>query len=381
MNAFIDNTRLSEDGPKKTALVILNFGGPTKKEEVQPFLFELFDDPDVIQLPLKSAALRRKLAQTISSRRAPKVIPQYESIGFSPIVPTTIQQIEALAAALGPGAPKIYTGMRYTAPTIPAMVQDLARDRPDRVVALALYPHYSDSTTGSSFNAFARALKDAGLGRLPVRYVPAFYDHPRYLSALRSLIVEGIQKLSDPSRAHLIFSAHGLPSSYYRGGDPYPNQVQETVRLVMRELAWNSSYALAFQSKVGPVRWLEPSTEQEIHRVAAQGTKEILVVPIAFVSDHIETLYEIDVTFAEFAQHHGAKLHRTRALDLHPEFIACLREVIEGAIADDTYRGLGAHRCVRCLLPRPHEHRMRSRCMDCGHATPEYLLRLPPVRE
>ncbi len=379
MNGFIDKARLSETGPKRTALVVLNFGGPLSAAEVEPFLYELFDDPDVIQL--RPAALRRQLARTISHRRAPKVIPQYEAIGFSPIVPTTEKQIAALAEALGPSGPKIYRGMRYTAPTIESMVKEIARDKPDRLVALSLYPHYSGSTTGSSFNAFSSAMKDAGLGRLPVRYVPAFYDHPRYLAALRDRIDSAIKKVANPDQAHLIFSAHGLPSSYYQGGDPYPTQVQETVRLVMRELPWKGSYGLAFQSKVGPVRWLEPSTEQEIHRVAALGIKEVIVVPIAFVSDHIETLYEIDVTFAEFAASHGSKLVRTEALNLHPEFIGCLADVVRGALADDTYQGIGEHHCVRCLLPRPHEHRMRSQCLDCGHKTPEYLLRLPPVKE
>lgn len=121
-------------------------------------------------------------------------------------------------------------------------------------------------------------MKDAGLGRLPVPNHTAFYDHPRYLAALRDRIDSAIKKVANPDQAHLIFSAHGLPSSYYQGGDPYPTQVQETVRLVMRELPWKGSYGLAFQSKVGPVRWLEPSTEQEIHRVAALGIKEVIVV-------------------------------------------------------------------------------------------------------
>ena len=149
----------------------------------------------------------------------------------------------------------------------------------------------------------------------------------------------------------------------------------------MRQLAWSGTYGLAFQSKVGPIRWLEPSTEQEIHRVADHGVKEVVVVPIAFVSDHIETLYEIDVTFHEFAESHGVTLVRTEALNLHPEFISCLAEVVQTALADDIYQGLGQHHCVRCLLPRPHEHRMRTQCLDCGHKTPEYLLRLPPVKE
>jgi protoporphyrin/coproporphyrin ferrochelatase len=366
----------------RSGLVILNFGGPAKLEEVESFLTELFADPDVIKLPVGGPGVQRRFAETLARRRTPKVRSQYEQIGGSPIVATTMKQIEALKNALVERrgeAPQIFYGMRYTEPTIAKMVAEIAREKPERLVALALYPHYSNTTTGSSFNAFAHAMKAAGLERLPVQYIPAFYDHPRYLAAMRSLIEEAAPR--DRSKVHLLFSAHGLPAAYYRAADPYPTQVQESIRMIMRELDWPGTWSLAFQSKVGPARWLEPNTEQEIHRVAHGGTKEIVIVPISFVSDHIETLYEIDVTFQEAAARAGAKLIRTRALDTHPEFIACLAEVVSKALDDTAFQGLGKHRCVRCLLPKPHEHRMRVQCMDCGFQTPAYLLHLPPVKD
>lgn len=377
--SFVSPGRL---GPGRTDLVVLNFGGPTRAEEVEPFLFELFADPDVIQLPLGQGA-QDAFARLISRRRAPGVTPHYAEIGFSPIIPTTLLQVEALRQALAAQdlTPRVHLVMRYTAPRAAQVAEALARDPPARVIALALYPHYSGSTTGSSFNDLSAELKARGLDRLPIQYVPAFYDHPRYLAALLDLIREAAARVEDPATAHLIFSAHGLPSSYFLAGDPYPTQVQETVRLLMRQLAWPGTHALAFQSKVGPVRWLTPSTDDEIRRVARAGTREIVVVPVAFVSDHIETLYEIDVEFQAIARALGAELFRTQPLDVHPEFIACLADVVAKAWADDTYQGLGAHRCVRCLLPKPHLHRMRVQCMDCGHKTPEYLLRLPPVAE
>jgi ferrochelatase len=379
MTAFLDRARL---GAQRTDLVVLNFGGPTQASEVEPFLYELFDDPDVIQLPL-SGLLQDRFARLISSRRAPGVVPHYEHIGFSPIIPTTLLQVEALRTALGGRGltPKIHVVMRYTAPRAAQVARQIAADPPGRLVALALYPHYSGSTTGSSFNELSGALGQVGLGRLPVRYIPAFYDHPRFLAAVASLVREAIAQVRDPARAHIIFSAHGLPSSYFLDGDPYPTQVQDTVRLLMRQLEWPGTYSLAYQSKVGPVRWLTPSTDNEIRRLATAGTRELVVVPVAFVSDHIETLYEIDVEFREVAEKLGAHLYRTKPLDVHPDFIECLSDVVAQAFADDTYRGLGAHSCVRCLLPKPHEHRMRAQCMDCGHQTPKYLLRLPPVRE
>ncbi len=379
MTPFLDRQRL---GPARTDLVVLNFGGPTQASEVEPFLFELFDDPDVIQLPV-GGAVQERFARFFSRKRAPGVTPHYAEIGFSPIIPTTLLQVEALRSALAARdiAPRIHVVMRYTAPRAALVAEQIARDPPGRLIALALYPHYSISTTGSSFNELSAELAARGLGRLPVQYVPAFYDHPLYLSAVAALIRDAIAQVRDPARAHLVFSAHGLPSSYHLGGDPYPTQIQDTVRLLMRQLDWPGTHALAYQSKVGPVRWLTPSTDNEIRRVASAGTTEIVVVPIAFVSDHIETLYEIDVEFAAVAQALGARLYRTRPLDTHPDFIACLADVVARAWADDTYRGLGAHRCVRCLLPKPHEHRMRAQCMDCGHQTPQYLLRLPPVKE
>lgn len=364
-------------------VVVLNFGGPASAGEVVPFLRALFNDPDVIKLPYGGPRLQSFVAEQICKRRGPKVISQYEEIGFSPIVPTTLRQVEALRGELTRRlgtSPRIHVGMRYTEPSIAKMTEALAKDPPERVVALALYPHYSGTTTGSSFNGFAQELKARGLGKLPVHYIPAFYDHPRYLAAMRSLILEALSQVRDPQSAHLLFSAHGLPASYYREADPYPDQIHDTVRILVRELSWTRPYSLAFQSKVGPARWLAPSTEAEIHRIAAGGAKEIVIVPISFVSDHIETLYEIDVTFREFAEKHGAKLIRTRALDEHPELIGCLADLVAQALGDTRHGGLGAHRCVRCLLPKPHEHRMRVQCMDCGHQTPEYLLRLPPVR-
>lgn len=385
VSGFITRDPISSrnGAPLRVGVVVVNFGGPLKAEDVEPFLYNLFDDPDVIQFPSLLKPLQSTFAENIASGRAPKVVPQYEKIGFSPLVPTTMKQLDALREELARRhgeAPPFYVGMRYTPPTMAECVDQIVRDKPDRLVALALYPHYSRTTTGSSFNAFSAELKARGLDRLPVQYVPAFYDHPRYLAAMEDLIRRALAETTDPEHAHLLFSAHGLPSNYYRAGDPYLNHVQETVRLLIARMGWRGTYSLGFQSKVGPVRWLTPTTEDEIDRVALAGTREVVVVPVAFVSDHIETLYEIDVTFREFAEERNVKLLRTAALDTHPEFIGCLADVVDRALGDRSWGGLGAHRCVRCLLPKPHAHRMTVECLDCGHKTPEYLLRLPPVK-
>ena len=360
----------------RSGIVILNFGGPRSAEEVEPFLFDLFDDPDVIQLPL-GPRFQRRFATLLSSRRAPSVTHHYEGIGFSPLVETTMAQGDAVKSALGEDAPPIYVGMRYTPPTIEEMVKTIAADPPDRLVALALFPHYSDTTTGSSFNRFSECMKAAGLGALPVRYVPAFYDHPKYVSALAASITAA----DAPAGSHLLFSAHGLPSSYAReGADPYPDHVKASVRLTVDALAWTAGYSLSFQSQVGPVRWLKPSTEEALMRLAGDGVTDVIVVPVSFGTEGIETLYEIDQLFGDVAKRLGVTLHRAKTVDTHPDFIACLVDVLQGALADDGTGGLGTHHCVRCLLPKPHLHRTKVKCLDCGHRTPQFLLRLPPVR-
>jgi len=377
---FIDGTPLSANGAAvESAVAILNFGAPTKAEEVEPFLYELFRDPDLIKLPL--GLLQERFARLISARRVKRVGHEYARIGYAPLVPTTFAQVEAIRAVLGDGAPRFFVGMRYTEPSIAKLVAQIRLKPPDRLVALALFPQYSSTTTGSSFNVLSRELGKVGLGELPVHYVPAFYEHPRYLAALRALIEERAAALPDRARAHVLFSAHGLPSTYYRAGDPYPDQIKDTIRLLMRDLGWPGSYSLAYQSKVGPVSWLRPSTDEEILRLAANGVRDAIVVPLSFVSDGLETLFEIDVTFGTLARSRGMTLHRIRALDTHPDFIACLAEVLEAALADDSYQGIGKYRCVRCLLPRHHERRMRVMCPDCSFSVPDYLLRLPPVKE
>lgn len=356
--------------------MVLNFGGPREQAEVEPFLFELFNDPDVIQLPV-GTGLQRKFAATLSARRAPIVVPHYEHIGGSPLVPTTMAQVEALIVALGSEAPKVHVGMRYTAPTIAAVADALAADPPERIVALALYPHYSITTTGSHFNALSSELRRVGLHRLPVHYVPAFYDHPDYIEAMVARIHEATPQGRQP---HLLFSAHGIPSSYAKDkADPYPDQIKDSVRMIMRAFG-DRPYSLAFQSRVGPVRWLEPSTEAELMRLAEAGVTEVLVVALSFVTEGIETLQEIDVQFREVAEARGLTMHRAPTVDTHPRFIECLADVVRRALADESHEGLGQHRCVRCLIPKPHAHRTKVQCLDCGHETPQFLLQLPPVR-
>ncbi|MBI4821574.1 MAG: ferrochelatase [Deltaproteobacteria bacterium] len=375
---FVDSSPLGDPKSLRQTVALLNFGGPETESAVEPFLYSLFDDPAVIRLP-GGALFQHRFASLISKRRAPKITEQYREIGFSPLVRTTEAQAAALRARLGPSTP-VLVGMRYTEPSIKKLVVALAQNRPDRIVALALFPHFSATTTGSAFDLLSDELEKEGLGQVPVHYVPAFHDHPSYLRAMTSLVQSAMGSL-DREKLHLLFSAHGLPSSYYQSGDPYPTQIHESVRLLTKSLGWSNPYSLAFQSRVGPVRWLGPSTEEELDRIAQSGPhKDVLVVPLSFTTEGIETLYEIDVTFRHHAEKRGLTLHRAPTVDTHPDFIACLVDVVERALLDVSHRGLGAHTCVRCLLPKPHTHRTRVICPDCGFKTGRYLLRLAPPK-
>jgi len=359
----------------RTDVALLNFGGPQVTEEVEPFLRALFSDRDLIKLPLADL-LQEPFAKLISKRRSPSVASHYAEIGGSPLVKTSQAQARALEDALQDLGVKVWLGMRYTEPSIKGMVEHIAKDPPDRLIALSLYPHFSITTTGSTFNAFSEELLSAGLANIPIHYIPAYFDHPLYLEAMTGLVQKALADLDE--KAHVLFSAHGIPASYAKGyADPYPDQIKSAVHLLAESCACQDRFSLSFQSRVGPVRWIGPATEDEIRRLARQGTKDIVVVPMSFTSEGIETLYEIDVEFGEVATRCGAKLHRIPTVDTEPSFIRCLADLIRTALGDVSHEGIGQHRCVRCLLPKPQLHRTRVDCLDCGFKTPEYLLRLP----
>lgn len=350
--------------PERPGVLVLNFGGPQGPGELEPFLRNLFED--VLPGP---AWLKPFLASRVARSRAPRVLPNYEMIGWSPLVPTTHAQVDGLREALGPEAPPIATGMLFTAPTVREALQSLLADGVDALVAIALFPQFSLSTTSAAFDRAASELRALGRADLPVHWVPAFYDHPRYIEALGRTIRAGAAALPGDGPIDLLFSPHGLPLSFVRRQDPYPEQVRESVRRVVDWLGWTDPWHLGWQSRVGPVKWLTPSTTDEIDRLAREGAQRVLVVPISFVGEHIETLHEIDVEMAEHAKHAGiAHFGRAPALGLEPAFVACLAEVVRAGLAQ-----FERYSCVRCLLPKPEAHRSRVSCPNCGFRTPAFL--------
>lgn len=311
--------------PAKTAILLLQMGGPDSIEAVEPFLFNLFSDRDIIRIG--PAFLQPLIARCIARRRAPKSEAFYEQIGGrSPIRELTELQARALESRLGPEF-RCFVAMRYWKPSTIEALAAVKREGLSRIIALSLYPHYSLATTGSSINELKRVLALSG-AEFSVSYIDRFYDNPLYIKALAARIEEGLAGFSEREMPHLLFSVHSLPQSLIEGGDPYLDHILDTVRLVMERFD-DMDYHLSFQSRAGPVKWLEPSTGEMLRNLAAAGCEDLLVVPLSFVSDHIETLYEIDIQYAEEARALGIKkFRRSSSLNDSPLFIECLAELV-----------------------------------------------------
>ncbi|MGB2589785.1 MAG: ferrochelatase [Candidatus Acidiferrum sp.] len=324
---------------KKVGIVLFQLGGPDSLEAVEPFLENLFRDPDIIPMgPL--GFLRKPLAKVISSRRSVPVRGRYAEIGGrSPIEPLTERQRAALAEALSAEVdPVAVVAMRYWHPLTEEAVESLRKAFPlDEIVLLPLYPHFSYATTLSSLKEWQRVYGDPSSGP-PQRTVGQFFDHPLYIRALVERIGSVLPEFADSSKIHLVFSAHGLPMSLVEKGDPYPGQIETTMRLVCEEgkkqfPGWPLTHLLCYQSRVGPAKWLQPPLTGTIERLGTEGVKEMLVVPISFVTEHIETLHEIDIEAREEAEKFGIEVFRMMpAVGDSPLFIGALKDLVLRAV-------------------------------------------------
>jgi protoporphyrin/coproporphyrin ferrochelatase len=315
---------------KKIGVVLFQLGGPDSLDAVEGFLYNLFCDPEIINF-MGAGLARRPLAKWIAARRSKIVRSHYEAIGGkSPILELTNRQARALAAALEPqfDAP-VVVAMRYWHPFTEEAIETLKGAALEQLVLLPLYPHYSFATTGSSLKEWQRHYRSDGA---LVRVVNDFHEHPLYITAIVERIDEALRKLSAPQDVHLVFSAHGLPMSLVEQGDPYPKQIETTVRLVREEGKWANPHTLCYQSRVGRQKWLEPSLVSTIADLAKGGTRRMLVIPISFVTEHIETLHEINIEAREEAERLGVTdFQMTRALDDSPTFIRALADLVEQA--------------------------------------------------
>jgi len=316
---------------RRIGVVLFQLGGPDTLEAIEPFLFNLFCDPDIIDFP--GARLGRKpLAKLISSTRARKVQHHYAVIGGgSPIRRFTEQQARCLQLKLAESGldARCFVAMRYWHPFTSEAIQQLRAADCKEVVLLPLYPQYSSTTTGSSLNEWRRLFQD----ELPVHYVEPFYRHRLYLEALTEKINEALARFATPQRADLVFSAHSVPVAVIENGDPYQQQIEETVELLMQVGGWANRHHVCYQSKIGASKWLQPSLRNTLRGLAASGSREVCVVPISFVSDHVETLGEIDHEAREEAYKLGiTQFAMTEGLNNSPAFIAALADLVKQAV-------------------------------------------------
>lgn len=309
---------------KKVAVVLFNLGGPLTQADVRPFLYNLFSDPFIIGLP---SGFRQAVAWLISTRREKSAQANYALMGGgSPIAALTEDQAKALEAELnatGVAEFRTFVGMRYWHPFISQAISELEDWGADEIIALPLYPQFSTTTTQTAFVDFKKHYE----GKAPVRYIQAYPVNPKFISAHIDLIRKGLEGL-DTAQCRLLFSAHGLPEKIILAGDPYQQQVEQTVAAIMADLGISIDHVICYQSRVGPLKWIGPSTDETIVKTVEAG-KIPVVVPIAFVSEHIETLVELDIEYREVAEEAGTRAYyRIPALGTHKGFISALADEV-----------------------------------------------------
>lgn len=343
----------STDRKPKTGILMLNMGGPETVADVEGFLTRLFSDKDLMQLPVQS-----RLAPAIAKRRTPKIQEQYSKIGGgSPIKKWTEIQGQGMVDILDKISPetaphKYYIGFRYVHPLTEEAIDSMEKDGVERAVAFTQYPQYTCSTTGSSINAVYKHIsKNNNFSNMIWSCIDRWPTHPGLVQAFAECVRSELDKFPDEFRDDVVilFSAHSLPLKVVNRGDPYPAEVGATVNRVMEALGNTHSYRLVWQSKVGPLPWLSPQTDEAIEGLAERGKKNILLVPIAFTSDHIETLYELDL---EYAEHLGSKLglniRRAPAMNDSQTFINALADVVKNHL--DSNLACSKQMILRCPL-------------------------------
>ncbi len=319
---------------ERIGVVLLQLGGPDSLDAVEPFLRNLFNDPDIFDFPL-AGMVRPLLARAAAKFRASKIRKGYVEIGGkSPIGEYTERQASALEKELRRSIDaRVFVAMRYWKPSSADAVEAIRKTQCERLVLLPLYPQRCAATTGSSFHEWRRCAAGAALD-LPTVAVDAYFDAPLYIDSVAGRIRQALERFPVDSQPHLVFSAHGLPVKLIENGDPYQRQIEETVRLVVETGGFGLPHTLCYQSKIGPDRWLGPALLPTLESLGRRGEQAVLAIPIAFVSDHIETLGEIDIEARRAARRWGIRHFETMAgLNDSPAFIS--------ALADQALRALG----------------------------------------
>ena len=322
-------------GPIRLAVVLFNLGGPDGPEAVEPFLFNLFNDRAIIGLP---GFLRTPLARLVARRRAPEAKKNYQLMGGgSPLLPETEKQAAELQGVLAAAMPGVevrcFVAMRYWRPLVSDTAREVKDFNPDEIVLLPLYPQFSTTTTGSSLTAWQAAYKGSGA----VHAVCCYPDAQGLIEAHAVKIRETFEAAKSPADIRLLFSAHGLPEKVIKAGDPYQDQVEATARALADRLGGAWDWRVCYQSRVGPLKWIGPSTEEAITAAAVDG-KGVLIAPIAFVSEHVETLVELDHEYRALADGLGMTTYlRAPALGVEPAFIQELAKIVKRSLGREEW--------------------------------------------
>ncbi len=344
----ISSTPEADVSQERVAVVLLQYGGPDDQDSVQPFLFNLFNDPYIVEAP---APVRYVLAHALSRWRAPTAKKIYAEMGGgSTILGYTKSQAEELQDVLssdqfGLGAVKTFISMRYWHPMSDEAVRQVQSWKPDRIVLLPLYPQYARATTGSSYRVWQQAAEKIGLD-VPTHLICCYPDEPGFIDGMARLTAEAYERASKAGSPRILFSAHGLPVRMIRKGDPYQAQVEQSCHLVMQATGLkDADWRICFQSKVGPMKWLEPDTEKEIEQAGHDGVPVVLV-PIAFVSEHSETLVELDEEYGEVAQEAGVPAYeRVPTINARMTYIDALAEQVRASLNRGT--GIASYKGTR----------------------------------
>jgi len=317
----------------RIGVVVAQLGGPEGLADVEPFIRSIFNDPRLVPLP-GGPRTRSAISTLVARVRAPGVRAHYEVIGGgSPIVATTRQQAAALEVSLAARGHEIVVAVahRYSWPDTASAVDVMVEAGVDRIVMLPLFPHYSGSTTGSSEAELRRCLTERGVD-LPLTVIRSWCEHPSYLAAQAKLVNEMVAEVpaDQLDRALLVFSAHGLPQRIVDRGDPYPEEIEATVAGLVERLSRPIEHVIAYQSRTGPIKWVGPDVRDVVSDAAEDGRPWLGVVPISFVSDHVETLYELDIELKAHAAEAGLhEFHRSRCFDTDPIVGSMLADIVE----------------------------------------------------
>ncbi|KAL6046320.1 Ferrochelatase [Balamuthia mandrillaris] len=368
-------------GSAPTGVVMMNLGGPATDVEVEPFLRRLFSDREIVQLPIPEALQVNMVGPLIAKRRAPSIIEQYKKIGGgSPIRKWTekqgammVQHLDKLSPETAPH--KFYIAFRYAPPLTAETLQQMRADGIKRAVAFTQYPQWSCTTTGSSLNELWRQIRNLGADDIEWSIIDRWPVHPSFIKVLTKKVQEGLALWTDPKEREdviILFSAHSLPMKVVNRGDAYPQEVGATVQKVMEALQFSHRYSLCYQSQVGPVPWLGPQTAEVVERLGKRGHKNVLVVPVAFTSDHVETLYELDIEVGHIAKEHGVTNYkRAPALNDDPLMGEGLAHIVRDHLeAKELHGRQYLLRCAACINPQ---------CRNLLHPAYQQVYQQPPL--